>query len=142
MSISAASSAKDESSPARSRLAVACRKALIGRGSVESYMASPRLLSVMQIYRRPPEDTSRPIWIASIPIGNGSLVLGQQFSEEIDKHGDLAGLAARCRAHGADRQFSRLMVAQNAPHGPRAYVGSEKPVGRLRDPKAGKYSRA
>jgi hypothetical protein len=69
-------------------------------------------------------------------------VLGQQFSEKINKYGDFAGLAARCRANSADRYFSRLMVAQNASHGPRAYVGSEKPVGRLRDPKAGKYSSA
>ena len=74
--------------------------------------------------------------------GIGALVLGQQFSKKINKHGDFAGLAARCRANSADREFSRLMVAQNAPHGSRAYVGSEKPVGRLRDPKAGKYSRA
>jgi len=69
-------------------------------------------------------------------------VLGQQFSEKINKHGDFAGLAARCRANSADRCFSRLIVAQDAPHGPRTYVGSEKPMGRLRDPKAGKYSRA
>ena len=54
----------------------------------------------------------------------------------------LLGWRVRCRANSADRYFSRLMVAQNAPHGPRAYVGSEKPVGRLRDPKAGKYSSA
>ena len=75
-------------------------------------------------------------------MGNRSLVLGQQFSEKINKHGDFAGLAARCRANSADRDFTRLMVAENAPHGPRAYVSSEKPVGRLRDPKAGKHSRA
>ena len=96
----------------------------------------------MQIYQFPPEGISRPIWIVSIPKGDGSLVLGQQLSEKINKHGDFAGLAARCRANSADRYFSWLMVAQNAPHTPRAYVGSEKPVGRLRDPKASKYGRA
>ena len=75
-------------------------------------------------------------------MGNRSLVLGQQFSEKINKHGDFAGLAARCRANSADREFSRLIVAQIEPHSARAYVGIEKQVRRLRDPKAGKYSRA
>src|SRR5262249_4522598 len=129
MSISTASSAKDESTPARSRLAVAWRKGLIGGGRVESDNASARLLSVLQSYPFPPEGISRLNWIVSIPKGNRSLVLGQQFSEKINKHGDFAGLAARCRANSADRCFSRLIVAQDAPHGPRTYVGSEKPVG-------------
>lgn len=75
-------------------------------------------------------------------MGNRSLVLGQQFSEKINKHGDFAGLAARCRANSADRYSSWLIVAQNAPHSSSAYFGSEKPVGRLRDPKASKYCRA
>jgi hypothetical protein len=63
--------------------------------------------------------------------------LGEQLGQKIYKHGDFAGLAAGCRPHGADRNFSPFMIAQDAPHGPGAYVRRKVPVRRLGDAEAG-----
>src|ERR1700731_956498 len=100
--------------------------------------ASPRL-SVMQIYQFHQAGIRRSFWIVSIPLGNGSVVrFGEQLSQKVYKHGDFAGLTAGRGSHGADRNLGRLMIAQDSPHGSGAYVGREKPVGRLGDAEAGK----
>src|SRR5260370_10019973 len=77
--------------------------------------------------------------IASIPLGNGSVVrFGEQLSQTVNKHGDFAGLPAGRGSHGADRNSGRLTIAKDSPHGSGAYVG-KKPVRRLGDTEAGKH---
>src|SRR5580704_19027653 len=101
MSIRTASSAKEASRAARSRLAVALRNALIGWGGVESDMAC-RLLSAMPNYQFHWTGVRRPILIVSIPVGNRSVAFfGEQLGSKVNKHGDFAGLTAGCRLHGA-----------------------------------------
>src|SRR6201997_5415385 len=93
----------------------------------------------MQNYQFDQSGIRRSDRIASIPSGNRSVVrFGEQLSQEVNKHGDFAGLTAGRGSHGADRKFARLMIAQDSPHGPGAYVGRKKPVRRLGDAKAGK----
>src|SRR5580693_1601789 len=73
-----------------------------------------------------------------MPGGNRSVIrFGEQLSQEVNKHGDFAGLTAGRGSHGADRNSSRLTIAQDSPHGSGAYVGRKKPVWRLGDAEAG-----
>src|ERR1700733_13926471 len=103
------------------------------------FMASPRSFSVMQTYQFDQAGIRRSIRIASIPLGNGSVVrFGEQLSQKVNKHGDFAGLTAGRGSHGADRNSGRLTIAQDSPHGSGAYIGREKPVRRLGDAEAGK----
>src|SRR4029077_1200590 len=103
------------------------------------FMASPRLLSAMQNYQFDQESIRRSVRIASIPMGNRSVVrFGEQLGQKVNKHGDFAGLTAGRGSHGADRNSGRLTIAQDSPHGSAAYVGRKKPVGRLGDTEAGK----
>src|SRR5579863_844420 len=93
----------------------------------------------MQIYQFDQAGIRRSIWIASIPLGNGSVIrFGEQLSQKVNKHGDFAGLTAGRGSRGADRNSGRLTIAQDSPHGSGAYIGRKKPVGRLRDTEAGK----
>src|SRR6202048_3074934 len=74
-----------------------------------------------------------------MPLGNRSVVrCGEQPGQEINKHGDFAGLTAGRGSHGADRNSGRLTIAQDSPHGSGAYIGRKKPVWRLGDTEAGK----
>src|ERR1700726_3663717 len=103
------------------------------------FMASPHSSSAMQSYKFRQAGIRRSVQIASIPLGNRSVVrFGEQLGQKVNKHGDFAGLTARRRSHGADRKFARLMIAQDSPHGSGAYVGRKKPVRRLGDTEAGK----
>src|SRR6201988_3750646 len=111
----------------------------MGWGRVESDMASPRLLSAMQNYQFDQKSIRRSVRIASIPLGNRSVVrFGEQLSQKVNKHGDFAGLTAGRGSHGADWNSGRLTIAQDSPHGSGAYVGRKKPVWRLGDAEAGK----
>src|SRR5580700_3346896 len=111
----------------------------IGWGRVESDMASPLLLSVTQSYQFDQKSIRRSVRIASILLGNRSVVrFGEQLSQKVNKHGDFAGLTAGRGSHGADRNSGRLTIAQDSPHGSGAYVGREKPVRRLGDTEARK----
>src|SRR6202030_2538088 len=93
----------------------------------------------MQIYQFHQARIRRSFWIASIPLGNASVVrFGEQLSQKVNKHGDFAGLTAGRGSHGADRNSGRLTIAQDSPHGSGAYVGRKKPVWRLGDTEAGK----
>src|SRR5580692_2634319 len=99
----------------------------MGWGRVESDMASPRLLSAMQNYQFDQKSIRRSVRIALIPLGNRSVVrFGEQLSQKVNKHGDLAGLTAGHGSHGADRNSGRLTIAQDSPHGSGAYVGRKK----------------
>ena len=65
----------------------------MGCGRVESDMASPRLLSAMQTYQFDRKSIIRLVRIASIPLGNRSVVrFGEQLSRKVNKHGDFVGL--------------------------------------------------
>jgi hypothetical protein len=73
-------------------------------------------------------------------LGNGSVVrFGEQLSQEVNEHGDFAGLTAGRGSHGADRNSGWLKIAQDSPYGSGAYVGREKPVRRLGDAEASKH---
>src|SRR6476646_5179504 len=103
------------------------------------FMASPHSSSAIQRYLIPPSGHRHSAGIASIPLGNGSVVrFGEQLSQKVNKHGDFAGLTAGRGSHGADRNSGRLTIAKDSPHGSGAYIGRKKPVGRLRDTEAGK----
>src|SRR5260370_41868458 len=93
----------------------------------------------MQMYQFHKAGIRSSFWIVSIPLGNGSVVrFGEQLSQKVNKHGDFAGLTAGSGAHGGDRNFGRLMIAQDSPHGFVAHVRRKKPVKRLGYAKAGK----
>jgi hypothetical protein len=107
--------------------------------SSSRFMASPRSLSAMPNYQFDQKSIRRSVRIASIPLGNRSVVrFGEQLSQKVNKHGDFAGLTAGRGSHGADRNSGRLTIAQDSPHGSGAYVGRKKPVWRLGDTEAGK----
>src|SRR6202008_590747 len=97
------------------------------------------LLSARQNYQFEQKSIRCSVRIASIPLGNRSVVrFGEQLSQKVNKHSDLAGLTAGRGSHGTDRNSGRLTIAQDSPHGSGAYVGRKKPVRRLGDTEAGK----
>src|SRR3984893_5601191 len=103
------------------------------------FMASPHSSSADASYQFRQAVIRHSFGIASIPLGNRSVVrFGEQLGQKVNKDGDFAGLTAGRGSHGADRNSGRLTIAQDSPHGPGAYIGREKPVGRLRDTEAGK----
>src|SRR6201998_4236110 len=93
----------------------------------------------MQTYQFDQKSIRRSGRIASIPLGNRSVVrFGEQLSQKVNKHGDFAGQTAGRGSHGTDRNSGRLTIAQDAPYGSGAYVGRKKPVWRLGNTEAGK----
>src|SRR6202030_194236 len=59
------------------------------------FMASPRSLSAMPNYPFDQKSIRRSVRIASIPLGNRSVIrFGEQLSQKVNKHGDFAGLTA------------------------------------------------
>src|SRR5580700_4912204 len=103
------------------------------------FMASPHSSSAMQSYQFHQAGIRHSAGMASIPLGNRSVVrFGEQLGQKVNKDGHFAGLTAGRGSHGADRNSGRLMIAQDSPHGSGAYIGRKKPVRRLRDTEAGK----